>query len=1790
MPKPNFFCGIEALQWLLQCEPKTEQDDIDLTVDLIEAPYVFCYSSDAEAWSFKALMRGELYDHEKGSGVEKGNLRVDKASGEGKGSTSDPALKDFMGPFFEACRKLSRYIRDENLQPLYEGLDPEQGGVMLEPDGDKLKARRVEGQDRPELMCSTLFGGNVMMRPYMEDFMDRSETEAMSVEEKIEKAEGGDKFAIATLAQAYLNGSDEVEQDPAKAAYWYRKEAELGESEGAFNLGLLYAKGFGVERDFEQAAEWMEKAVAWGDSDGEGPAKIYRETAADLKKAEAGDAEAMARLAERYMALGGSLDQAGADRDYAESLTWARKAVDAGCAAGCWPLALAYEHGRGVPEDRAQATEYYRLGAEGGNAACQHSYACQLIQGKGVRKDKKAALALFEKSAEQGYALACKALGHMYKVGDGVEPDFDKELDYFERACRADPSDAEFLRHVGYQYTNLMDQPDKWLHAVERAAHWLREAANRGDRVAAGGADMYEKILELHRQGVIPAGTDISACMGYLSGENKPDKAPAAATDVPAAPDPAHAEAPAAPELERPVTEIFDEHLTFLLPEGYEVDRSPDDNGNAQFNILKGVTVGDDGKKRADVNIGVVRKDEVTIDENSPCKLKGNFLCAVKASSQEANLAIFTVQVMVTVAAVIQGDNRYTLICTKIARDEDAMSENAEQVAAAYTEVLNGMVIDGEQAAIEPVTARFLLSGEKDAVSSEFRTATPGADQHSQLDFQKKTRSSLGFLGNLVQINNTGTEFSFDSIRQMALHSEGESGRILTQAAELDKEGFALAETAKEMAGLFRVNLDAFNPGHDREQEILGGLIQRAATYNGLRSFAWTLAAYCADKGLQPGELSRETLQELLAFLAGRKWLNYRADEFCSTLCSGNDIHVYYLSDAVKATDKQLLLALANPEGTEPSARSEAASLEGLRRDLAYIYPAVRTLYDALAEKRDRAQALEGDAADVVYAWCAAAYAAREPIFSEDGPINNFFSHPDEMAAWEERWRKEREEAEKKAAEAWMASYGKHVSHGPILFRDKKFVFAGVEGYDDWLELLEKLTAKGGVHRTAVSGKTDYLVCEPRRAGDSKVKAALEQNIKGKNVKIILAEDLRKALGMEKKEAPAEEAPTPPAPAPIPEPDPIPAPAPDPASALISTLSSVMSAKMTAPQLSYTQRQTVRCDDYDMDIPDGFRIRQNVDGRAFVAWLPGKDDPDDYHLGDIAIMDGKTIRNAACDSFSTPEEFEAMTRVTHIIAQGGTTGTLFDGMQYFPFLREDLAGGVSIGHDPACIHANAFFGMGSTLHGIRLQFLGVEDAQREATTALIREILDHVHVRRPIKLGRSLSDPAFYVKRADEALSKDWDDAIDNVIRSLGNARMLVQNALQNKARSGGFDLETFKKEIRSMLASTRDAADRYLTKAWETFGRISALNAGNPELLKMQTSLRKLVDFANQFVNLDGEKICENSALVKKLSPQLDTPEIKALRKEEEDRRAAEEKRKRQEKEKEAAAVRAYKDWNTARQSIEVRRESLFRQEFVRRNSELKQKAEAMRADYNEAYGATIERANELGRRQNELQSKIAAENQKPNKFPKIFTGWGVFQTLLGLACTSVGAVGIGIVNLVFGILVLVVGVRALNKTGKERGAMTGELSKVNQELAALPPVKSLAEFVCDSGGRYDPALLEKKLEIPEEECRALREQIERDNPIPPAPPKPASLNAASRTGGSAGGRPGSRLTPIQEAILECLSDGKARTVSDMIEEVPWLEDRGNQEVSAACRALVLSGKIEKFSERRRTYFRISG
>ena len=105
MSRPNFFCDIDSLNTLLSKEFNGSYKDVELTMDLIELPYYFIFSSDEENWTVKAMQRGEIYSHDD-SGIEKGSVVVNKESGEGQVKATRE-LGDNMGAFFAACRNLS---------------------------------------------------------------------------------------------------------------------------------------------------------------------------------------------------------------------------------------------------------------------------------------------------------------------------------------------------------------------------------------------------------------------------------------------------------------------------------------------------------------------------------------------------------------------------------------------------------------------------------------------------------------------------------------------------------------------------------------------------------------------------------------------------------------------------------------------------------------------------------------------------------------------------------------------------------------------------------------------------------------------------------------------------------------------------------------------------------------------------------------------------------------------------------------------------------------------------------------------------------------------------------------------------------------------------------------------------------------------------------------------------------------------------------------------------------------------------------------------------------------------------------------------------------------------------------------------------------------------------------------------------------------------------------------------------------------------------------------------------
>ena len=98
----------------------------------------------------------------------------------------------------------------------------------------------------------------------------------------------------------------------------------------------------------------------------------------------------------------------------------------------------------------------------------------------------------------------------------------------------------------------------------------------------------------------------------------------------------------------------------------------------------------------------------------------------------------------------------------------------------------------------------------------------------------------------------------------------------------------------------------------------------------------------------------------------------------------------------------------------------------------------------------------------------------------------------------------------------WLEEeFGVSFDSEPVInFDGSIFVFTGLGGLSQERakNIIQKTLEKGGQDRNSVSGKTNYLVVNPRYAGYRKLEDAVEQRKNGKNIQIVLLKDFEKAL------------------------------------------------------------------------------------------------------------------------------------------------------------------------------------------------------------------------------------------------------------------------------------------------------------------------------------------------------------------------------------------------------------------------------------------------------------------------------------------------------------------------------------------------------------------------------------------------------------------------------------------------------------------------------------------------------
>lgn len=348
----------------------------------------------------------------------------------------------------------------------------------------------------------------------------------------------------------------------------------------------------------------------------------------------------------------------------------------------------------------------------------------------------------------------------------------------------------------------------------------------------------------------------------------------------------------------------------------------------------------------------------------------------------------------------------------------------------------------------------------------KFQTASPD-EQLCEYYQRKRDAMAPNIPGvRIVMVDASGPAYYFMPLKEGAAagkidwgdneeaNSDEEKAQALRIAAghvcALPLAPYRLDQYADVMARLFRVTKEAFNRKEDREAEIRRGYLSKAYQFSALRSFAWTLQAYCASEKVAAADVSLEKLEALVRFISEREWLNYSGDSFCKGLCAYQDMLVYFLPDATSNSDREKFLP--DDETRELCRRMKesfpnyqggldaVASLEALRDDLAAILPAILRLWEKLRAERDPSQALTGDEADIVYAWCAMARAAREPFYMQDSPMlrERYLQYSDEPEMPEDMARQlaSLTETGKKATEEKTPDWAAASGAGEFLIRN----------------------------------------------------------------------------------------------------------------------------------------------------------------------------------------------------------------------------------------------------------------------------------------------------------------------------------------------------------------------------------------------------------------------------------------------------------------------------------------------------------------------------------------------------------------------------------------------------------------------------------------------------------------------------------------------------------------------------------------------------------------------------------
>jgi TPR repeat protein len=315
-----------------------------------------------------------------------------------------------------------------------------------------------------------------------------NQPEGSTVDEEMDAAGRGDRFAMQKLGVRYATG-DGVTRDYEVAVYYFKRAAQLGDVHSKFNLAVSLEFGDGIERNLQEALALYREAADEGDvsaaynlgnhylKDDPGLASHYLAAAAAK-----GHIDAMLNLA-------WLLRSDPVMRDEVAAAKWYLAAANSGDSRAQLHIGCMLDEGLGIQRDPYAALCWFRKAADQGNPVAQYNLALMLDLGQGGEVDRVGAVRWYEASAAQDYEWALVNLAEMLLEGDGgLEVNPVRAQNLLLRAAKQDNSEAQFM--LG----ELCSMESAVPRDQASALIWYRRAAAHGHPDAIQRLDRHESI------------------------------------------------------------------------------------------------------------------------------------------------------------------------------------------------------------------------------------------------------------------------------------------------------------------------------------------------------------------------------------------------------------------------------------------------------------------------------------------------------------------------------------------------------------------------------------------------------------------------------------------------------------------------------------------------------------------------------------------------------------------------------------------------------------------------------------------------------------------------------------------------------------------------------------------------------------------------------------------------------------------------------------------------------------------------------------------------------------------------------------------------------------------------------------------------------------------------------------------------------------------------------------------------------------------------------------------------